>query len=317
MPTFLKFPFQLNFDAADDGGGNNPPTTGEEDLLAAIRSLKDSELNLDKEDDIDDVDPPEDEDDDIDEQDDELEDDELDDEDEIEDDEETSPVKKTQTKEERAKFAQQRREQAEQQRVQAEQARIQAELERLKKESPEYKLASMLSETYGQPVEVIMKQIQDEQLKREAQQRGTTIEELREKQAEKARADRLEQEINMLKFTQWQTQIKADGAKLMNEYKMLTQEDIDSAQNYILNVVKNVDVPLEDAVFAVHGKKIAQALAKGEVQENLAKQSGRKGKTPLPPNNSKPKKVVSLTPDEQAIARAFEMTDEDYIKYKS
>lgn len=316
MPTFLKLPLPF-FEGADDTGGGNPPTSGEEDLLAAIRSLKDSELNLDidDEDDVDDVDDTDDDIDDVDDQDD---DEDLDDEDELDDvddededdDVPPAPVKKTQTKEERARFAQQRREQEEQ-------AKIQAEIERLKQESPEFKLASMLSETYGQPVEVIMQQIQEEQLKREAQVRGTTIEELREKQAEKARADRLEQEINMLKFQNWQTQIKADGAKIMNEYKMLTQDDIEAATNYILNVARNVDIPLEDAVFAVHGKKIAQALAKGEVQENLAKQSGRKSKTPLAPNNSKPKQVVSLTPDEQAIARAFNMTDEEYAKYKS
>jgi hypothetical protein len=104
----------------------------------------------------------------------------------------------------------------------------------------------------------------------------------------------------------------------MNEYKgNLTHEDIDSATDYILNVAKNVELPLEDAVFAVHGRKIVEGLAKGKVQDELANASGRKKKTPLPPKNGKQTKVITLSADEQAIARAFGMTDEEYNKYKS
>jgi hypothetical protein len=162
-----------------------------------------------------------------------------------------------------------------------------------------------------------MRQIQEEQLRQEAATRKIPVEELREKQQLKDNQSRLEQEIAMLKYQGWKTTIKSDGARLLGEYKMLTQEDMDAAENYILNVAKNVDLPLEDAVFAVHGKKIVDAMAKGKVQEDLAKQSGRKRNTPPSPNNSKQTKVISLTADEKAMARAFNMSDEEYSKFKS
>lgn len=309
-----KFPvYRLDLQYFAEGEeDNNPPTSGEEDLASAIRSLIESE----GEEDIDDVEPPED-DNDIDDLDDEPEDDiedendELDDEN-LEDDQEDEPevpVKK-QSKEQNAEFARKRRE------AEAK-ARAEAELERLKQEAPEFQLAQMLSEQYGQPVEAIMAQIKEAQLQKDAQEAKVPVEVLRKQRESEERASRLEQEINMLKFQNWQTQIKADGARVMSEYKMLTQEDINTATDYILNVARNVEMPLEDAVFAIHGKKIVESLAKGEVQNNLAKQSGRARKTPLAPNNGKAPKIVALTAQERQMARAFSMTDEEYAKYKS
>lgn len=304
------------FAAEDDGGGSNDNLSGDDMLAAAIKGLlnpedqdddaDDSVDDADIEDDVDDEDL--DDADDSDDSDDDADDDSDDDADD--DDDQEEPKKKNQSKADNAKFAKERREREARERAEQ-------ELERLRQEAPEYQLAKMLSETYGQPVEKIIEQIREEQLKQEATQRKVPVEELREKRAEKERADRLEQEINMLKFQQWQVQIKADGTRLMSEYKMLTEEDMGAAENYILNVARNVDMPLEDAVFAVHGKKIAKALAKGQQQDDLAKQSGRKSKTPIPPNNSKSKQAVTLSADEKVIARAYNMSDEEYIKYKS
>jgi hypothetical protein len=313
-----NFLLKLNLQQhADDEGDDDttPDLSGDDELAAAIRTLMDSDSQTDddEDDNTDDSDVDDDDsdtDDDTDDDEDESDEDEDEDEDDQDDEEDDEPpVNKKQSKEKNAEFAKKRRE------AEA-QARAEAELERLKQESPEFKLAEMLSEQFGKPVEDIMEEIKEQQILAEAKQRKIPVEELREKRAEKERADRLEQEIAMLKFNQWEVTTKADGARLMNEYKMLTQEDIETATNYILNVAKNVELPLEDAVFAVHGKKIAKALAKGEVQEDLAKQSGRKKKTPLSPNNGKASKVTTLTADEQAIARAFGMTNDDYIKYK-
>lgn len=304
----------LQLFAEDDGtgaGGNN--LTGDEELAAAIKSLMNSDDDSD--DDIDnddhDDDDADNDDDNADDDSDDDQDDDLDDDNADEDNSDEPPVtNKKQTKEDNARFAKERREREARERAEA-------ELERLKQESPEFQLAKMLSDQFGKPVDEIMEQIKEEALKAEAAQRKVPIDELREKRAEKERADRLENTVLELQFKDWQRQMSVDGTKLMSEYKMLTQEDMTAAENYILNVAKNVEMPLEDAVFAVHGKKIAQALAKGQQQEDLANQSGRKKKTPLPPNNSQSKKTASLTTDEQAIARAFGMTDEEYSKFKS
>lgn len=287
-------------------------TEGEAELVAAIKGLLESEEQGDDDllDDIDQTDESDDDDqDDVGDTDDGLGDDDTD-ADEDQDDEQYDELdKKVQTPEENARFAQQRREREAQERAQR-------ELDRLKQESPEFKLAKMLSEQSGQSVEEIMERIQEEQLKQQAKVENVPVEVLKKQRETEERANRLEQEISMLKFQNWQTQIKSDGERLMQEYTMLTQEDIQKATDYILHTARNVELPLEDAVFAVHGKKIVEALAKNKVQDELASQSGRKRKTPLAPNNTKPPKVVSLTAEEKIAARAFGMTDEEYIKYK-
>jgi hypothetical protein len=305
-----KFLIKLNLQIFAEGEDDNtPPTSGEEDLQAAIRSLIASE-NEEEDDESEDnaidesIDEEESEDDDSTDE----EDEEYGDEDD--DDEEEPPVKKQQSKEDNAKFAQKRREEEARKRAEA-------ELERLKQEAPEFKLAQMLSDQFGKPVEDIMKEIQEEQIKQEAEKSGRSVEDIRQQREQADKLTNLEKQNAMLQFKFWELQVKADGDRLMNEYKMLTQEDIDKATDYILNTAKNVELPLEDAVFAVHGKKIVDALAKGKVQENLAEQSGRKRKTPLAPNNSKPSKVVTLTEQEKQIARMYGMTDEEYAKYKS
>jgi hypothetical protein len=120
-----------------------------------------------------------------------------------------------------------------------------------------------------------------------------------------------------MKFQTWQTKIQADSVTLKSQYPMLSDEDMDAAVSYMLNTVRNVDLPLEDAVYAVHGKKIIDSLAKQKVQDDLAKQSGRSKKTPLAPKNGKASKAPSLTADERAIAAAFNMSPDEYLKYKS
>lgn len=294
---------------SEDGDGGDEFTDSDAELAATIRGLLDSEQGDDNQDDYDDdfeeVTLPEDDDD--------TDDPELDDADldeELDEDpEEQSTDKKVQSKEENARFAQERRER------QAREA-AERELERLKQEAPEFKLAKMLSDQYGQPVEQIMEQIKEAQLQKEAQEAKIPVDVLRKQRQQEEETNGLRDEIAMLKYQNWQTQIKADGSKLMTQYTMLTQEDMDKATDYILNVARNVDMPLEDAVYAVHGKKIVESMAKNKVQDELAAQSGRKKKTPLAPNNGKPSKVVSLTAAEREAARAFGMTDEEYIKFK-
>lgn len=291
--------YELDNETHED---NDDELSGDEELLKALQSLKDEE-NEDDEDADDDEDS--DEDDDSEDDEDDSEDDEEDQEDE---DEEEQPKKK-QSKEDNAKFAAQRRQQELEKKVQA-------ELERLKNESPEFQLAKSLSDMYGRPAEEIMAEMKEAQLKAEAKQKGLPLELLRERQADRDKMQTLENELNQLKFQNWQTKIKADTESLKSQYTMLTDEDFDGAIDYILNTVRNVDLPLEQAVYAVHGKKIVEGLANAKQQEKLAKESGRKKKTPLAPNNGKPSKVKGLTAEERYVAKQMGLTEEDYLKYK-
>jgi phage I-like protein len=48
----------------------------------------------------------------------------------------------------------------------------------------------------------------------------------------------------------------------------------------------------------------------------LANESGRKKKTPLAPNSGKTPKAGTLTAEERSMAKVFNMSESDYLKYK-
>jgi hypothetical protein len=308
----LKMDLQKFADGEDevDDEVEDDDLSGEEDLFAAIKNLQESEED-EEEDESDEEDDDDDSEEDEDEEEDDDEEYEEDEDEEDEDEEEEEPTtKKKQSKEDNAKFAEKRR--------QSEvQKRVQAELDRLKVESPEFKLAKSLSDRFGKPVEQIMAEMEEAALVEESKNTKIPLEILRNQKAANDRADQLEQQLNDLKFQSWQSQINTDRAKLEKQYPVLDSDDMDLAVDYILNTVKNVDLPLEQAVFAVHGKKIIDGLANAKVQNKLANESGRKKKTALPVGNGKQKSTKQLSADEAYMAKQFGMTDEEYNKFKS
>jgi hypothetical protein len=318
VETKILIPMDLQlFADEDEYEDDDDYANGEDDLVSAIKSLKDSE---DDEDEYEDDEDFEDEDDDS-EDDDEEEDEDYEDEDEYEDDdsdededdeedddedEEEEEESTTQSKKKNAEFAAKRRQKEMEE-------RLQRELEN----SPEYKLAKQLSKRFGKPVDEILTEMEEAALVDEAKETGVSVERLRKEREAEERADKLEQEINQLKFENWQTKINSDGHALKEEYPMLSWDDMDAAVEYILNEAKNVDMPLEQAIYALHGKKIIQARSKAQVQEDLASKSGRAKKNALPPNNGKASKgTPKLSADEAYIAKQFGMTADEYIKFK-
>lgn len=281
---------------------------GEAELLEALKQLNQEEID-DEDDDLDSEELDEEV---QDEEDDSLDsDDEL--EEELEDEEpelDNEPAKKVQSKEENAKFAQRRREQEMQK-------KIDAEIAKLREEAPEFALAKQLSDMYGTTPDVLVEQMREAALQKESQEKGIPLEFLKEQQAEKAKVEKLEAELNKIRYEGWQNKIKSESVKLQSDFKMLTEDDITSAVDYILYEAQNVDMSLEEAVYAKHGKKIIDSLVKKETQEKLATESGRKKKTPPAPSNGKavaaPK---SLSKEEQYIARQLGMSEADYLKYK-
>lgn len=295
----------LQFFADDENSAAE--LSGEEELAAAIRSLLESENEDDFEENESDPTP-----DDTEEVEQEVEEEVTEEVEEVEQEEtedEAKGKKREQSREENARFAAERRQREMEERVQA-------ELDKVRNESPEFQLAKQLSEMYGQSPELILQQMREEALKQQSEKTGVPIEVLKEQQVQSQRVQALEQELNQMRFQNWQNQINSDTARLKEQYKMLSDADFDAATNYILNVARNVNLPLEDAVYAVHGKKIIESLSNAKVQEDLAKQSGRVKKTPPSPNNGKPSKVAELTAEERYIAKQMGISEEDYLKYK-
>lgn len=290
---------------------NQVETTGEEDLMEAIRAIKEM-------DDTDEVIEDE-----IEQDDDTLVEDEEADEDSTEDDSEEEIEEdseedeevieeepKKQSKEENARFARERREREMQ-------AKIDAEIERVRQEAPEFQLAKLLADQYGTTPDVILEQMKEQQLQKKAEKEGVPVEYLRKIEEYEAKLQAQEERTNRLMFAQWQNQIQAEASTLLAqpEFSMLTQADMDAAATHMLTKLKANDVPLEDVVYMLHGRKIIAAQKKNAEQELLAKESGRSRK-PLAPKTGKASDTQTLTEEERYVARQMGLSEDDYLKYK-
>lgn len=215
------------------------------------------------------------------------------------------PGKRVQTPEENARFAEMRR-----------QRQLQERVEQELKKRPEYQIAQMLSEVYGMPVEQLQQKLQEAILERKAKEQGIPVEVMKQIEAERKARMELEQRVLKSEFENWYNQKKAEAAQLKEQYKFLTDDDVNEAINYMLNDLKTVNMPLAQAVFALHGQKILAELQKSVKQEVLAEISGRKP-GPLPNQGSgKPQPAATLTEEERYFARKLGMTDEEYIKWR-
>jgi len=214
------------------------------------------------------------------------------------------PKKKVQTPEENARFAEQRR-----------QRQLQAEIERLKAESPEFKLAQRLSELYGVTPDVLLQQIEQEVVRKEAERRGVPPEIIQAEREREQRIKQLESQLLVMQFENWKSRVDAEGERLKKELPYLSDDDIVAAKEYLLKT-GNLNGSLEEAVYALHGKKIAEAIREAARQEALAEISGRKS-GPAVMSGRQPNQSVVLTPEERYVAKMMGLTEDEYIKYKT
>lgn len=216
--------------------------------------------------------------------------------------------KKVQTPEENARFAEERRQR------QAEE-RAQAALEKLKQEDPAFQAAKLLEEIYGAPISQIQSQLQKARLEQIAQQQNIPVEAVeRIDKAEKANAQAA-QELVQIQFAAWEARMGQESLQIKQQYPVLSDADLQEAQAYILNTARNPDLPLEQAVMAVHGKKLTEAIKQAAKTEALAELSGRK-QTPIPPQGGKPTAAATLSDQEKYFAKQMGLTEEEYIKWR-
>jgi hypothetical protein len=220
--------------------------------------------------------------------------------------EEDKPV---QTPEENARFAEMRRQQQAAERAQR-------EFEQQLQQRPEYQMAKMLEEMYGMPADQLMEQLKQAQLEKEAQEKGVPVEYLRQIQDMQMQQQELQNQLERMKFDNWYKRMEQESQQLLEEYKMLNYDDINAAMSFSLQRFGISDMPLSQAVFALHGDKIVSELKKQARQEALAEQSGRK-RSALPPQGVTKQGVQPiLTEDERRVAKMMGMTEEDYLKWK-
>jgi hypothetical protein len=223
--------------------------------------------------------------------------------------EEVQEKPSTQTPEQNAQYAEQRRQNLVEQRVQQ-------ELQKLKTQAPEFQMAQMLSEMYGMPVDQLYNQLQEVRLKKEAEQRGVPIEVMKQLNTYEQQQAQLQQQLNLMQFQNWQSRVDGEAQLLLNQYPMLNQDDMVEAKFFLLETLQNPEIPLQNAVFAIHGHKITESLKNLAKQEALAEISGRK-KGGLPPQSMKTNDSNStLTEEERYIARNMGMSESEYLRWK-
>jgi hypothetical protein len=238
------------------------------------------------------------------------EDEEKDSEPEPETKEETDPEDKpAQTAEENAKFAETRRQQQLDE-------RLKQEREKWAQESPEAQIAKMLAQRYNVTPEQMLEQLREQELTSQAEKQGVPVEVLKQIEQERKERERIQQELNQMQFENWKNRVESEKSRIKGEYPMLTDEDMNASVQYMLETMQNPNASLEDVVYAVHGKKIAQSLRDQAKQEALAEISGR-AKSPLAPQGGKPNPTVQLTAEEKYVAKQMGVSEKDYLKYKA
>jgi hypothetical protein len=215
---------------------------------------------------------------------------------------------KNQTSEQNAYYAEQRRQQLVQQRVQQ-------ELQKMQQEAPEFQMAKLLSEMYGMPVNDLYKELQEKQMEKQAEQKGVPVEVMKQLNAYEQQQAELQEQLYFMQFQNWQNRVDEETKTMQNQYPMLNAEDIEQAKYFLLDTLQNPEIPLQNAVFALHGDKIAKSLKELAKQEALAEISGRK-KGGLPPQSMKTTDTKSITDEERYVAKMMGLSEADYIKYK-
>ena len=213
-----------------------------------------------------------------------------------------------QTAEQNAYYAEQRRQKLVEERVQQ-------ELQRLKQELPEFQLAQTLSNMYGVPVNELYQQLKEKEMEQQAEQRGIPVDVMRQINAYEQQQMQLQEQLYTMQFQSWQNRVNDESKNLQTQYPMLDVNDIEQAKFYLLDTLKNPEIPLQNAVFALHGDKIANSLKELAKQEALAEISGRK-KGGLPPQSMKSSDTPTLTEEERYIAKMMGINESEYIKYK-
>ena len=227
----------------------------------------------------------------------------------FEEEQQETEFEQQQTPEQNAYYAEQRRQNLVEQRVQQ-------ELERVRQQSPEFQMAQMLSEMYGMPVEQLYQQLQEAAIAKKAEEQGVPIEVMRQLNAYEKQQAELQEQLNFMQFQNWNNRVSEEAKQMQNQYPMLNEQDIEQAKLYLLETLQNPEIPLQNAIFALHGDKIANSLKELAKQEAMAEISGRK-KGGLPPQSMKTSDRQTLSDEERYVAKMMGISEDDYIKYKS
>lgn len=182
-------------------------------------------------------------------------------------------------------------------------------------QTPEYQAAQLLKEMYGKDTAEIVEQLKEARLQKQAKDSNVPVESLREKQAANERMETLERQLLEFQYQGWQNRMSVEQTTLKGKYPTITDQEFMDAQSYILTTLKDTNLPLEKAVYALYGDRIIESMRVSAKNDALAEIGGRKS-GPVTPASGKATPVLDITPEEQRMAKNLGLTDAEYIKWK-
>jgi hypothetical protein len=213
--------------------------------------------------------------------------------------------KKVQSAEENRKFAEQRRQQELEKRVQE-------ELNKRLQDNPEVKLAKMMAEQFGVTPEQMLQQIQLGQL--QEQNPEIPVEILQQQMESQQQTASMQEQVANLQYQLWEKDVKLQATDIQKQFPVLTDDDMQATMDYMLETLGTTNIPLKQAVMAIHGDKIIEYQTTQARNEILAEKSGRKSS--IAPQGVKSTPTPVLTADERQMAKNMGISEEDYLKYK-
>lgn len=192
----------------------------------------------------------------------------------------------------------------------------QRKLEQYRAQTPEYQIINTLAAARGVTPEQMLQEVQDAALRQQAEQQGVPLEFARQQKAVEDRMRELENQVALREYQDWENRITNEAQSLQQAFPFLTEEDITESKDLLLNKWRNVEAPLEQAVFALHGRKIAERQLEISRNETLAEVSGRKSQSGVPLRAGKASNTPVLTDEEKYVAKQMGISEEAYLKNK-
>jgi hypothetical protein len=129
----------------------------------------------------------------------------------------------------------------------------------------------------------------------------------------------LQQQLQTVQFQSWVGRIDMEKAMLQQKYEgVLTEADLDAARDHMLTGIRNTEIPLEQAVLALHGQRIMDHHWEKARQDALAEISGRKPSPPTPTGNAHQPSddTPQLEDGEKEWAKLLGIKESDYAANK-
>lgn len=183
-----------------------------------------------------------------------------------------------------------------------------------RQKAPEVQLAEQLAQMYGTDVNTLLAKAQEAQVAQLAKQQGIPVQVMQQQMALQQQIAEMQQRNLQYEYREWERDVVNQFSQLKKDYPVLTDDDLNEAKEYAFTQLRNVELPMEQVVMALHGRKIMESSRKSEYNNALAEASGRMNQPTV--TGQAPQNIDSgLTDAQKAAAKALGLSEADYKKW--